>query len=151
MQVLSCLLVQSSFGSLTEVNGTDSIADRFISDYSYGPGIELTICSTIILTVTILLIPILLRPSLPRPFSAKRAFFEKIAALKQAKEMHDAQERKKAKQQREEKQKKIKKYIKTQQQLQKEKHKEDLRTESVSMSGALSRILIRMGILLVFQ
>ena len=61
-----------------------------------------------VLTVTIILIPPLLRPGLPRPFSAKRAFFDKIAALKQAKEMREAEERKLAKQKQEEKKKRLK-------------------------------------------
>ena len=58
--------------------------------------------------MTIILIPPLLRPGLPRPFSAKRAFFEKIAALKQAKEMREAEERKLVKQKQEEKKKRLK-------------------------------------------
>ena len=52
--------------------------------------------------------PPLLRPKLPRPFSAKRAFFDKIAALKQAKEMREAEERKLAKKKQDEKKQRLK-------------------------------------------
>ena len=61
-----------------------------------------------VLTLTILLVPPLIRPKLPRPFSAKRAFFDKIAALKQAKEMREAEERKLAKKKQDEKKQRLK-------------------------------------------
>lgn len=81
------------------------------------------------LTITILLIPPLLRPSLPRPFSAKRAFFEKIAALKHAKEMREAEERKLAKQKQEEKKKRLKEL---QKQIKDSKKKQVRMTKKIS-------------------
>ena len=88
-----------------------------------------------VLTITILLVPPLIRPKLPRPFSAKRAFFDKIAALKQAKEMREAEERKLAKKTQDEKKQRLKEL---QKQIKDSKKKQIRITKKMSKNYRLS-------------
>ena len=46
LQILSCVLVKSCFGNFTRHNHNDFI-ERIISEFSYGPGMEVSICSII--------------------------------------------------------------------------------------------------------
>jgi len=46
LQILSCLLVKSCFGNFTR-HDTNDFIQRIISEFSYGPGMEVSICSII--------------------------------------------------------------------------------------------------------
>ena len=46
LQILACVLVKSCFGNFTRHDSNDFI-ERIISEFSYGPGMEVSICSII--------------------------------------------------------------------------------------------------------